>query len=612
MGSLLEFVCLLLEREAMPAFDPDSTTTNEVAYSVIVPQSEGGAYARLMTCGEPCFPRCLITHTWSNVFTHTVAAAVADALEIPYYYHLLHRLRTLEDVRALMKQLETRRRMITLGGGKQSEDSVLMRTYWLCAMSIDQHKVACHVARRCDKGHCLSFMKAGTPPAPCTSTKCRGASGDVRFACKLCGVAICQACAMVAPQVCTCTKPKIGAGLATCEVDKFDDMMAFLRKFWATASGTDFYHVVALDKDSVALTRTWVVAELAEGQRSGLLQFIKVYFPIALASDDLAEHALRVDVRNCEAANPADSEMILAKIKDKDAYNEQVRQKLRDTIKQGLASTIGFVILYVTSVLFTAAIIVQTWTQWEAIACCSRDGLLATARVLWIPVKYVPDIVFISLLSASHMKYRCIVDAVHASRGFRALVLHEATVLRGTRGFDTLWKLQKWYARQSILRDTLDEDSDSDAARQHAAVTRSSRSGRRCLVDVLMLGCQRVMTWSMLTAGLYAFIDRIGFWVTVSSCCGIVGAAFFFAYDPDVRERNWRGAVLSVILLDGFLGPLLNGRHWIAILKYTVAVCCMMLLLSGDSIDRRCKQSAKREVDQPSTSKMAGKSCGLE
>merc|ERR1712232_564264 len=85
----------------------------------------------IMSGRMKCFTKCLVSHTWGNIFSHTVAACVADAMEEPCYFQLVPRLQTFDGVQGLMSEL---------GSGR------LVQTYWICAISINQHTVACHMS----------------------------------------------------------------------------------------------------------------------------------------------------------------------------------------------------------------------------------------------------------------------------------------------------------------------------------------------------------------------------------------------------------------------------------------------------------------------------------
>jgi len=104
-----------------------------------------------------------------------------------------------------------------------------------------------------------------------------------------------------------------------CEVNKFDDMMDAL-----ACSRRDFEQVVAMDEGMELFTRAWCVAELHRAHALGLPQ------SMLLKSDKTMQYSVAwlrgLKVENMEASNPADKQMILDRIDDKDAFNAQVQR----------------------------------------------------------------------------------------------------------------------------------------------------------------------------------------------------------------------------------------------------------------------------------------------
>lgn len=306
LGALLELLCLLLERIQMPDFDPDESTTIDIAKQFVIPRSKtlGTAYARIMTGGAECYPQRMVTHTWSNKFCHSVAACVAEALGVAYFFHIIPRLRTIERVRALIEEL------------KNKKGKLLDLSFWFCALSVNQHAVGC--------------------------TRCG----------------------------CDCNHPKYQDG-DYCEVNKFDDMMKYLKQVHS-----DFTQVVAMDKNLVALNRVWVVAEIAQAQRDHLNQHMKVHFPIRLSNWFLRLRVWRIDVRHCQASEPSDRDMILAKIDDKDAYNKIVRAILLRSfdLKQHIIEKVFLVFFWLGSLsylLWITFLIARAASPWDS-GCPSR------------------------------------------------------------------------------------------------------------------------------------------------------------------------------------------------------------------------------------------------
>merc|ERR1712066_676296 len=100
-----------------------------------------------------------------------------------------------------------------------------------------------------------------------------------------------------------------------CEMNKFDDMMAFLNNLL----GKDFALVVHVDMSFDIFSRVWCVAELVEAARSGVRQAVEIPSEESLVQhgDDLLE----LDVRNSKASRQEDKALILARIDNVDAFN---------------------------------------------------------------------------------------------------------------------------------------------------------------------------------------------------------------------------------------------------------------------------------------------------
>jgi hypothetical protein len=155
--AMLELVCLLLNkkqalrdieglewayqefgelsRDEVPStdwFDPMESTSADVAEHFLIPASAKKmcAFQHIMMKGKKCDPQAILSHTWSNNFTHSVAACVADALGESYYFPIAARLRDYDEVQHLIKEL--------IKEGKAT------KTYWMCLVSINQHTIMCH------------------------------------------------------------------------------------------------------------------------------------------------------------------------------------------------------------------------------------------------------------------------------------------------------------------------------------------------------------------------------------------------------------------------------------------------------------------------------------
>jgi len=273
LNAILEFYAHLFE--TMLDFSPTRSTTHEVVSGSVVPLTAdlgqfytwlwqwddtdrhrdelgAGAFATLASYGEAVLPSKMVTHHWANVFSHTVAAIVADALEEEYYGSRVDQLKTADGTRALINTLRAQ--------------GLLQSTYWLCALSINQHR-----------------------------SICRG---------------------------CPCALEKYIDGPLS-EMNKFADMMACIKD-----KNPDFQHVIVVDKHFGIFGRAWCVAELVEGNALGLSQRLLIFDSESVKVNRSSLSSL--DVSECEASRPEDKELILSKIMDVQAFNLHLRNLLSE------------------------------------------------------------------------------------------------------------------------------------------------------------------------------------------------------------------------------------------------------------------------------------------
>ena len=158
----------------------------------------------------------------------------------------------------------------------------MSRTYWFCAASVNQH---CAI--------CGGFGPAGPEQDTVTGLDY---------------------------PLCDCKLAKHFSGDA-CEMNKFDDMMSYLCKNVA-----DFGQVVAIDERLEVFSRAWVIAELVQARKSGMVQKLKLHSKRALAKH--SKVAATVDIRKCMASRVEDKEYILSKVDDIDLFNTELREML--------------------------------------------------------------------------------------------------------------------------------------------------------------------------------------------------------------------------------------------------------------------------------------------
>ena len=111
-------------------------------------------------------------------------------------------------------------------------------------------------------------------------------------------------------------------------MNKFDDMMSYLCK-----NVEGFGQVVAIDERLEVFSRAWVIAELVQARKSGMVQKLKLHSKRALAKH--SKVAATVDIRNCEASRKEDKDDILSRVPNIDVFNKDLRELLLDS-KTGL------------------------------------------------------------------------------------------------------------------------------------------------------------------------------------------------------------------------------------------------------------------------------------
>lgn len=281
LKSILEFHLEVFE--LMPHFDAARSSTRDVVRCAIIPATRGDsqdhpscALATKLNAGERRAPNKMITHHWANLWTHTIAAVVADAFDCPTYGHIAEELKSKDSTRAWMRRAHE--------GGL---DEV---TYWLCPFSVNQHQSIC-----------AGFAEGAEPEKDTVL--------DTVY------------------ELCSCGLPKHFDG-DECEMNKFSEMMYKLGR-----NNGRFGHVIVVDSNFDVFGRAWCVAELAQGKRDGLEQTLKIA-DLGVVKKH-REKLKTLDVRNCLASREEDREFILACIHDIDTLNLALRKLLLEP-KKGL------------------------------------------------------------------------------------------------------------------------------------------------------------------------------------------------------------------------------------------------------------------------------------
>eukprot|EP00929_Paragymnodinium_shiwhaense_P088128 TRINITY_DN48345_c0_g1_i2.p1 TRINITY_DN48345_c0_g1~~TRINITY_DN48345_c0_g1_i2.p1 ORF type:complete len:565 (+),score=53.06 TRINITY_DN48345_c0_g1_i2:29-1696(+) len=281
LRALLDFYWKLGTPDLMKHFDGERHTTADVVRQAIIPMtrdtSHGScALATLLMNGQSVVPDKLVTHSWNNLFTNLLAAIVADALDAPVYEHVVARLLDPNERRTLIFELFLRSR--------------LDLTYWVCAVSVNQHTVTC------DK----------LPP------ECAVDTTGTPF----------QVCSCSTPKYMSNTEPTRADNRSIpCEVNKFDDMMA-----WLASVNPNFGQCIAADTQLNLFHRAWCVAEMHCAYCYDMVQSLRVFSGATLAANSAWLRTLRVEAM--EATNAEDKQMILSKITDLVTFNRQIQRLL--------------------------------------------------------------------------------------------------------------------------------------------------------------------------------------------------------------------------------------------------------------------------------------------
>eukprot|EP00434_Breviolum_minutum_P040235 symbB.v1.2.035748.t1/scaffold4887.1/size33438/2 len=269
----------------MQSFQPAVHTTTDVVRLAIIPMTAPScsSYAQLVNKGEKVLPKKMITHNWSNLFRDVLASVISDALGEHTFEFIAELLSDKAGVEALEEMLRVQ--------------GSLQETYWICAFAVNQHRGIC------------GANPSGTVD-PVTGLR---------------------------HPTCKCNEPKFfnkdpplneeGKSIQ-CEMNKFDDMMALLAR-----ENPDFAEVVAVDASLDLFGRAWCVAELAEGHRMGMAQSLKMRNKETLLRRQRTLQGLKVE--HMKASRPEDVVEILAKIPDKEEFNDKLQELIFDS-KVGL------------------------------------------------------------------------------------------------------------------------------------------------------------------------------------------------------------------------------------------------------------------------------------
>jgi hypothetical protein len=299
VAALLDFYEKLGQEAVMPHFDPERHTTNDVVRQAIIPLSRtdlsGVAYASLddvvpkRTDPEKPQQIVMVTHSWSNLFLHLVAAVVADALGKDEYEAVAERLKTSEGRERLREQLAYK--------------ETLFQRYWICAFCVNQHASIC--------GGFGSAPPVASPDFQRWDASRRDTVSKLPF------------------QVCSCEEPKhFNDSGDECELNKFDDMMGLLHRE-LNCEVPRFRQIAAVDRNFEVFTRLWCIAEFVQAYMSGIPQKVCLLSnrAVDIDNDDLTLYTKMASLKasDCHATRPEDKEEILRKIPNLAEFDLQLQ-----------------------------------------------------------------------------------------------------------------------------------------------------------------------------------------------------------------------------------------------------------------------------------------------
>ncbi|CAK8989604.1 unnamed protein product [Durusdinium trenchii] len=236
------------------------------AFEEKAPTVSGLSYASCVNMGRPCPAEKMVTHSWGNKFSYLIGAILGDALQAERY----------DGVVELLKKHQFQELCEAL-----TRNESLDTPYWVCAFSVNQHRGICATPPVVDS--------MGYRIVPCDCATEKHFNGDLS------------------------------------EMNKFDDMMAYLKRHLRRMSTTvRLEQVVAMEPDFALLKRVWCIAELVEANELHLNQTIMIHS--AASRNECLHRLFSLDVRMAEASYPADKDLILAKIVDVDRFNNQLQE----------------------------------------------------------------------------------------------------------------------------------------------------------------------------------------------------------------------------------------------------------------------------------------------
>lgn len=281
LGHLLSFYERLgPEGDIMQHFDSSRSTTRDVVRQAIIPSSRTGDGGRALSSvwngSQQKLAQTMVSHSWSNLFSHLVAAIVAHALGLSMYGDVAEnngkeqKINVAELLSSKVGRSRLRKTLLRKG--------TLTNTYWVCSISVNQHSCICATPPTSELD---SVTGNPYPPCDCKEAKYFNDAG------------------------------------AKCELDKFDEMMKVLND--ERTKSSDFRLLVALDNHFDLFSRAWCIAELVEAAKSEIPTDLCVH-----SRQSFFRHRRwlsDLQIQNCRATREEDKKMILDKVADKKQFN---------------------------------------------------------------------------------------------------------------------------------------------------------------------------------------------------------------------------------------------------------------------------------------------------
>jgi hypothetical protein len=230
------------------------------------------AYATVVADGNPVIADKMVIHWWGGKFVDLIAAIISDALNY----------KTCEEVSTMLHN-----RKIDALRAQLSESKRLTFRYWCDAFSVNQHTSISSISPPNDS--------QGYPITPCESSVAKHFDGP------------------------------------HCEVNKFHDMIAYLKKMVRERSRLHGVHqrfgaVISCDRELRFLSRVWCLAEAVEASNLSVPQTLR--FHSAQTLQGALQQIDSVNVDDARASFAADKSTLLENITDRSAFNSKAKKTM--------------------------------------------------------------------------------------------------------------------------------------------------------------------------------------------------------------------------------------------------------------------------------------------